>query len=268
MFLLKSPKIGRWTLRQALLTVAAVAVLCRYTLYLRALDDAESNAAATVRQLGGGAEWETHHSLPFLPRQRSCFRVTFCGRLPKSETDFRFLLGMPSVRSLYLSGIPVTDEQMKMIGRCRLLEFLNIGKAQITDVGLRELRNCRKLRDLHCGNTMIRGRGFNELAGTVPLEKLWTDGSPIDDDGMASIAALPQLRVFEAFSSSITGVGLKHIAKCRSLEDVFIGGSFSRSDAQCLLDGPRFTHIDLVGDGFREPAYGSFRKLDSVKALP
>jgi len=163
------------------------------------------------------------------------------------------LTAFPAVEHLDLGGFarrPLTDEHLEALAGLKTLKGLKLDQARgITDAGLKHLAGLDRLEDLDLSeNRQLDGSGLTHLAGLKHLHTLrlaWCNshgrpldlaalprlqglrsldlsGSPVDDDGLKAVAAVPGLKTLLMDASirasrSPTAEGLKHLAGMRSL---------------------------------------------------
>ena len=85
--------------------------------------------------------------------------------------------------SLNLAKMPVTDEDMKMIGQFTNLRRLNLSFTNITGSRLNELKGLKELKQLSLSGTKITAASLNGLASLEQLTKLfiWNTGLKKED---------------------------------------------------------------------------------------
>lgn len=100
-----------------------------------------------------------------------------------------------NIVSLHLAKMPVTDDELKMIGQFNNLRDLNLSFTKITGSGLQHLAGLKKLRQLSLSGTKIDEKHLKLL---MPLEglrsvQIWNTG--ISDEQLASVSGIfPKVR--------------------------------------------------------------------------
>ena len=69
------------------------------------------------------------------------------------------LATLPHLQKLYIRDSKITDEGMRLLGRCTELRELWCGSEEVTDAGLAHLKGLRHLRELHLRHAKITGGG-------------------------------------------------------------------------------------------------------------
>ncbi|MDH4239608.1 MAG: hypothetical protein OEW48_08605 [Phycisphaerae bacterium] len=145
---------------------------------------------------------------------------------------------IPSLRVLsLLEGLcQITDAGLVHISNMHNLENLYLDvQGPITDDGLANLTKMRSLKKLHFGSSQITDRGLAYLGRIKTLEQLDLpqEQEGITDTGLAYLAELPNLRHLaitrihfidpKMNKEYYTDKGLAELAKCRLLEELYIG---------------------------------------------
>lgn len=115
-----------------------------------------------------------------------------------ADRDLIYLQDLPQLEELDLSGMPVTDESMKHVGRLTKLRWCNLAVTKISDAGLAELVELDQLE-------------FLDLRGT-----------PIGDAGLIHLQQLPRLWELRLVSPNITAGGLHHLKEIPSLRELWV----------------------------------------------
>jgi hypothetical protein len=103
-------------------------------------------------------------------------------------------LQIPTLTSLSLSGLPVTDDGLVTLAGVPSLEELYLSGTKVKGAGLRSLKSLPNLRFLALDNIALTGDGWSELASLARLESLSLDGVPLTVPDLKHLAALPKLK--------------------------------------------------------------------------
>jgi len=141
-----------------------------------------------------------------------------------SEDDISQLAGFRRLRQLSLRS-QVTDGQLEHIATLSELETFRCDGERITDQGLMALSRLGKLRELEIvdsekRDTPFTERGIRYLARLDKLTSLAVGAANVDDDDLAQLAALKQIKLFSIdypAGSAARFEWLKQWPKCQAL---------------------------------------------------
>jgi len=202
----KLPRL-RFSLRMLLLAVAVVGTWLGW--YTNRVHE-QKRAVAALRQLGSLAyDYEvTTERQPRVPRwmcdlvgidwfcqvERVNLRTSSTWDDRITDTDLEQLRRLPGLRWLQLvSNLPLTDSQMRMLGKLESLDSLIISAPSIGAAGLCELRNLRHLTYLDI-TPPIGDEGLRHVSQLTSLEQLEISSDDITMEGFKPLRALTSLR--------------------------------------------------------------------------
>jgi len=134
--------------------------------------------------------------------------------VPSHLTDqgLAHLAELPNLKHLWAGGSsnsPITDEGLVSLARVRSLEELMIGGTGITDEGLSHIAKLTRLKHLSLLYApLMTDQGVVHLTDLKSLTLLELPRSEITISGLASLNALPELRMLMARSVRQDGTGL------------------------------------------------------------
>jgi hypothetical protein len=181
-------------------------------------DDAAT--AASLRALGGEAT----------VTRGAVTKVSFrdCSKLGAPE--FKAIGELKSLKSLTLYGSckGLTDETLAHFAGLTALEELGTDGIQVTDAGLKHLAALPSLRSasfFHIAfpDKGFTGAGFAAFKSLPKLERLTVAGTPFNDQGMAAVAELTQLKEFRTWHTYQTQAGNEHLLKLTGLRSLMLG---------------------------------------------
>ena len=111
-----------------------------------------------------------------------------------TDKELAYLTVIPRLEELHIRISGITDEGMRLLGRCTRLRTLEVSGKTITDDGLAHWEELRHLRELHLNRTRITGAGLVHLQRMTELEVLDLSDSAITDAELANLNGLPNLR--------------------------------------------------------------------------
>lgn len=170
------------------------------------------------------------------------------------------LSAFPKLRSLNLSGSPVTNKgllAMQTVGLARLnlsgcttftdaglagirtfvnLFDLNLSCSNVTDLGLPYLADLVNLRNLALRVTAITGIGFMALSNLICLESLDVGYcTEFGDEGLSHLRPFQNLKRLDACHTAITDQGLEQLKWLVNLRIVFLKETRVSREALCNL---------------------------------
>jgi hypothetical protein len=134
-------------------------------------------------------------ALPELCELRGLSAVKLNHQRPTEEQLCAICL--PQLRMLWLHGVPMTDKQMRYVGRLRNLRYLVLRCTYVTDTGITELDHLVDLRFLDLESTEVTDAGLRHLETLSRLEHLDVSMCPnITNAGVARLQkALPKCKI-------------------------------------------------------------------------
>ncbi|RDX58336.1 F-box/LRR-repeat protein 3, partial [Mucuna pruriens] len=145
----------------------------------------------------------------------------------------------------------VSREGFLFIGRCQLLEELDVTDTEIDDQGLLSISRCTKLSSLKLGIClMITDNGLKHIASSCSELKhldLYRS-SRITDEGIVAIGlGCPSLEVINiAYNSNITDTSLVFLSKCQKLRTLEIRGCTRISRVGLSNIATRCKHLETL----------------------
>lgn len=103
----------------------------------------------------------------------------------------RYFAFLPSLRTVGLSGTPLTDAGLDGLAEVGGLQDLILTETKITDAGISKLAKCKNLKTLHVEGTGVTAAGIAALRRALPqleingksepvgTENVWLDGRPV-----------------------------------------------------------------------------------------
>lgn len=202
------------------------------------------------------------------------------------------LSALKGLKSLSLSFVPITDDELQYLSKFDGLEKLSLVQSDVSGIGLRHLSNLPKLREMQImmdarklkpelsGLTHLKGlerlqlfglgfkpEYFFPVAECRSLRHVALSEGEIDDSLVTRLAGLPSLARINLGESSMTDVGARAMARNQNLESVVLGGKISRDAVIEFAKLPKLSRIhirsieldqvDCVDLQFEFPSVGS-----------
>jgi hypothetical protein len=99
----------------------------------------------------------------------------------------------------------------------RLQDF-DLSFSPVTDSQLRDLGRFPDLRHLILGSTPIGDDGLKHLAEVNTLNRLWIPGTAVTDEGLRQLRRLPNLSSLVLTGTRVTDGGVPHLLSLRGLK--------------------------------------------------
>lgn len=213
-------------------------------------------------------------------------------RVPISKLEE--LSAHKELKTLKLSYVPITDDQLQILSGLEGLEELSLWKTEVQGYGLKHLSNLPKLRQLLIMNdtTQVKpdlsglshlsrlerlqffGYGFSSedyfpIADCHSLRDVSVSEGEINDALVMRLATLPNLARVGLTDSSMTDQGTRALARNQNLESVSLTGKISRDAVAEFAKLPKLSRIfvsstelepvDCVDLQFEFPSVGKLR---------
>lgn len=191
----------------------------------QAVEDAERQIVAL-----GGQVSKTNQAIT---------QVSFndCSKLEKGE--FELITAQPELTKLTLYGSckGLNNDTLPLLVRLTKLTELSTDGMQVTDAGLKPMGEMKWLKSLSFfhpswGSKEFDGSGLVHFAGLPNLEQLTIAGSPFNDEGMAAVGKLAQLRAFRTWHTFQTEAGNQHLLKLKNLKELRLGQRLRKYDGK------------------------------------
>lgn len=203
--------------------------------------------------------------------------LLFAG-VPITDAQLESIGKLPNLKEVYLAESNGTDEGLAKLAQAHSLESLTIYKMpQITDDGVSHLKNLTQLKYLTLPNSQMTAKSLTIVPHmpqlitlqmsclpsdddtTIPTEKIWPnlpelidlqlDASCIDDEDLAAIAKLPNIKILTLFNPNITDNGVAQLAQARKLLTLDLRGThISDAGLKPLAQLPQLIVIDITTD--------------------
>jgi len=119
------------------------------------------------------------------------------------------------LKELYLSGYPVTTDDISRMSYCRQLEVLDLSSCGINGTDIGDLKALTELRTLSLARNNVNGQCLEFISTLVRLETLNLDYTQVDESGVEQLVRAGRLRKLSVVDTPLTydtGTGLKSLA--------------------------------------------------------
>lgn len=147
-----------------------------------------------------------------------------CTRSRATVTDLQDIKQLDCLKWLSLTGLPVTDDNLKTLHTLKSLEILFLCRCPVTDAGLTHLRSFSKLQNLWLNGTLIEGPGISHLEELPRLASLFLECENLRDCAFVHLSKCSMLTQLTVSSPHITDDGLCHLAKLDAIESLTVCG--------------------------------------------
>ena len=188
----------------------------------------------------------TDRSMPLIC-QLPCLKSLFLDRVPHvSDAGIVHLKEAMNLVELVLRGTQLSDEGLRSLLHLPRLMVLGIDETAVTDKGISQLDVLPVLDVLSAARTHVSGiRGAKFAA----LSHVLLGDCPVTDDGVDGIlSAAANLRTLVLSGSAITDTALEQLARCRSLEELYVDNTLVSDAGIAALEGhPNLLVLSLTG---------------------
>lgn len=190
--------------------------------------------------------------------------------------DLERLTGLAALKELHLPG-PIWNRnadggrnrsaELKYLSGLTTLEVLTfsyhfLDRIRFNDVGLAAIADLKNLRELAIRQTAVNGAS---IAPFVNLHALDVTLTRFDDDGLAKLASMAQMKRLWLGDTLITDAGLRALAAMTELEDLDLHGTAITDAALAHVAGlRRLKRINLMGTDISD---AGLRHLSALPAL-
>ncbi|HEX4070497.1 MAG TPA: hypothetical protein VHX68_04990 [Planctomycetaceae bacterium] len=138
--------------------------------------------------------------------------------------DFKRLKTFTGLKTLNMTGAPITDDGLKEIADLSNLEALDLGHTPVTDHGLKELKRLPHLHELRLtdvlsgANGIVYDSGLKEIAQIPQLMKLDLSGiHSFGEEGIRALRKLDRLTDLNLRLTNAQNSWIKDLAELKSL---------------------------------------------------
>lgn len=189
------------------------------------------------------------------------------------------LANLRQLKSLKLSWVPISDDQLRSISKLENLEYLSLVQTEVLGPGLKHLEALPKLERLQLMMDTRRGphnlapikslkglkriqvfgfgfepRDFLPIADSRSIQELVLSEGKLDDSVIGRLAAIPSLKTIQLMDTQATDESLKSLSGNAQLESIFIDGDITREGVEQLMGLTRLSRIWIDSTLFDESA--------------
>lgn len=203
----------------------------------------QRNAVAAIQAVGGSVAYDFQYEGNLIVGPSfMAFSMTNAETAPSVPFGLDKLLGtdyFASVVRVTLNDRGVDDDLLAKLTCLSNLKDLGLSRTAISDAGMQYVNQFRQLEILQLQGTSLTDRGLEQLADLHELKLLSIGGTYITDEGLEQVGNFPKLRVLKldntislqnmvhkrTRTSLFTNVGLQHLLPCKTLEQLYVGGT-------------------------------------------
>ncbi len=251
----------------------AVALLLAWGTAVRAAETpASPEQDVAALKAAGGTVTETAGAITKL-------QFKDCSKL--GEADFARIGRLKSLKSLTLYGkcAGLTDTTLPLLSGLTSLEEFSTEGIQVSDEGLNNLAAFTNLKSaaffhISLGMKSFTGVGFAHLKGLAQFERLTVAGTPFNDEGMAAVSQITNLKEFRTWHTFQTPAGTAALQKLPNLRSLRFGQRLRQYDGKphpLTIDDEAIgtlAKISSLETLFLDEARLSLAGLEKLKALP
>jgi hypothetical protein len=163
--------------------------------------------------------------------------------VPLEGEDMGFLTSLVALEELFLSATGVTDDVLKTINALPLRVLLLDG-TRVTDAGVRELAGLSSLVDLKLGSTRLTNEGLRTVTKLSGLRRLDLSETSVGQGQLSSMLRLGQLETLDLDRSLVTDQDLDKLPA--SISELSLRGTAISDDGVAHLGRlPKLARLDL-----------------------
>ena len=196
-----------------------------------------------------------------------------------TDAGVEHIKDLQSLTSLMLTETEITDEALKHIANLRNLTQLRCGAEKVTDTGIIYLHGLQ-LRNLSLDWSRITSAGVRHIADSFPdIVDLNIGATLIDDDAMADVGRMKNLRTLWLYRTGISDAALSHLHGLTELTMVCVYktavtetglAELLRTIPDCVIEGGGriFTLDGWKASSLKDAGVGTKKVNDLTAALP
>ena len=187
----------------------------------------------------------------FITRETDIFSFASAGddKISKLNNAYRIVVpvatGSPGLNIEFFGVAQYKPEQLKELLEVKnQVVWLNLNKMPVTDEDLKIMGQFINLRKLNLSFTKITGATLNQLSGLNQLRELSLSGTPVRPNQLASLAKLPKLSELMVWKSNVQPRDVAGIEK--QLTNVKIETGFMGDTIMLTLTPPIIENEEVV----------------------
>jgi hypothetical protein len=277
------------SLRELLLLIAFVGMCLGWWAKENAQSEAETTALLTMMDAQKGLDVRAYHGeytrfvwLRNLTGFRlqagyriTCVGVSWVGAAQDKRVDARILRPLSALEcmtELRLSDTQLAPRALAPVATCSSLTSLRLLRTDVDEAQLEFVGAMHRLERLHvCGvGSRITNRGLATLAALTDLRELDLSQCDVTDAGLVNLVALHELRRLDLSETPVTATGVTHLNVLPKLEILALKQTNLEDDAVEPLSRMtqlRELHVwgtSITDEGLRELA----RRLPDCRVTP
>jgi Leucine-rich repeat (LRR) protein len=143
-----------------------------------------------------------------------------------TSAGMAFIGQTPWLKSLSLQRTPITDADLTYLKGLPALEVLRLdGNSSLFGKQLGEVidgKGLPSLREFTLSGTQLGFYGLNSANDLRSLEVFRANQAAINDQVLLALSKCPKLRVVIIGGNPVTNEGMKHMSKCKTLEELIV----------------------------------------------
>ena len=186
-----------------------------------------------------------------------------------SDEGMRYLAADPRLANLTIASDQVTDEGLRSLSASPSIARLSLQGEGFSDEGLRALAGLNSLRDLTVTGNRIGPEGVRYLKAAGDLESLGLYRCPrLNDDSLAAVGEITQLRRLALGGEEMTDAGLAHLNGLDRLQNLILAGPKLTGDGLKHLTGCReLTDINAHGERIGDEVFPHVNQFPTLRVL-
>jgi len=163
------------------------------------------------------------------------------------------------VGSMSIAAEPTPAEAVALIEKLKgvtrpkgseKLTMVDLSRKKVTDADLKVISSIKTVTELLLGGTLADKNARGALAATG-----------VTDEGLKSIAQMPNLRKLQLEGANITDAGLKHLSGLKNLTDLILNNTkVTDAGMEAVSQIPKLQNLTLFGTKVTETGVGTLKR--------
>ena len=189
--------------------------------------DAEADAIAAVKKLGGSAEVDSaldeQARLSVVFDRPTDAALLAVAKLPAvgavdvrdgtkiTEKGFAALKELPDLQKLFVGKGVISPAEAEAVGTLRTLGVLVLGGCKLTDAELGQFKKLRNLTTLDLMDTAVTDKSADTLLALTKLEEVNLSGTKVGDAGAKKMLELGKLKLLQLNNTKVTAAAISEM---------------------------------------------------------
>ena len=176
-----------------------------------------------VRWFNCGGAQLSDASLAILGEWAELERLTLANQKALTGSGLLQLKPLVKLNQLYLTGVPLKDEDLGFLQTQSQLEFLELSATGITDQGIVQIASLKKIKRLFLNGTAITSKGLEPISTLPDLIWLALNNTKVDD--LSACGRMTKLQTLSVALSQVSDQDLSALKRLENLQSLILTGT-------------------------------------------